>query len=648
MLTSNTPKLGAASTVPDLDPPVERCLSLLGEWSAQGSHWFEPEPIEAIAQTNQAALQHHLHTFRPQVCLAGNLDLLQRHAEVLEQILAHPVPVAHYIMNACPDYAAEFTPQQNYHLITCSDWVKRSLAKLDYPACNVQVIYPGGDVETFYQPHIPPQGHLKIAYASMVAHYKGVDVLIEALTLLQAVGVEFTATIAGGTFAPAFVDLIKQFVDAEGLQAQIHFAGELSRPQLKALYQTHNVLVFPSRFEEPFGISQIEAMAAGLTLVTSGTGGAREILESHGQDGLLFESENPMDLADALASLPADPVRWNAIARRGQARAVTQFSQAKAADQLEVLLQDLAGGREKPMALRARPHPHQLAGKLYPVGRAQLLLPLDHNLDQYQATWKRYDTALSYIAQAIFAKYPEATAIDIGANVGDSAALIRANSEMPVLCLEGHPEFVPYLQHNLEQLGDSEFEACFVGPDGTEVDVAQISSSGGTASLVQARATDGGGAGIRMQSLEQLVELHPRFNRSKLLKIDTDGFDFSILQSALAFIATHQPVLFFEYDITFTPDAKAQGIETLKALFHTGYQSFLIYDNFGNYLLSVSETDIAKLSDTFLDLTTYLCSNRSLSGTPAVYYFDICAFSDRDQDVFSAIRKQELELLSAI
>jgi glycogen synthase len=168
----------------------------------------------------------------------------------------------------------------------------------------------------------------------MVAHYKGVDVLIEALTLLQAVGVEFTATIAGGTFAPAFVDLIKQFVDAEGLQAQIHFAGELSRPQLKALYQTHNVLVFPSRFEEPFGISQIEAMAAGLTLVTSGTGGAREILESHGQDGLLFESENPMDLADALASLPADPVRWNAIARRGQARAVTQFSQAKAADQL--------------------------------------------------------------------------------------------------------------------------------------------------------------------------------------------------------------------------------------------------------------------------------------------------------------------------
>ena len=78
-------------------------------------------------------------------------------------------------------------------------------------------------------------------------------------------------------------------------------------------------------------------MAAGLTLVTSGTGGAREIVEEPGQDGLIFESEDALDLADVLSSLPTDPARWAAIARRGQQRSQF-FSQAKAVEKLEKVL----------------------------------------------------------------------------------------------------------------------------------------------------------------------------------------------------------------------------------------------------------------------------------------------------------------------
>jgi glycosyltransferase involved in cell wall biosynthesis len=171
-------------------------------------------------------------------------------------------------------------------------------------------------------------------------HYKGADVLVEAICLLHAAGIEFTATIAGGTLYPKYVELLQEMIESEGLQEQVKFVGVLSRPELIDLYKSHNVLVFPSRFQEPFGISQIEAMAAGLTLVTSGTGGAKEIVE-HAQDGLLFESENPLDLADMLSSLAAHPSEWEAITHKGQQKAMTQFNQRKSVEKLEAVLHSL-------------------------------------------------------------------------------------------------------------------------------------------------------------------------------------------------------------------------------------------------------------------------------------------------------------------
>jgi glycosyltransferase involved in cell wall biosynthesis len=342
VLTSDTPQFSASHTSQYPDPKVDRCLTLMAEWAADGAQWLEHDRVIALNQQNQCTLQQQIQAFQPNVCLAGNLDGLQVETEILEVLLGAQIPVAHYIMNGSLGYAWELTPQQStFCFLTCSDWLTRKLASSNYPTHSTRTIYPGADVEAFYQSELPPRDRLRIAYASLVAPYKGTDVLLEALSLLHNAGVDFEATIAGGTFVPEFAEALKEFVVAEGMQAKVRFTGVLSRQELIELYKTHNVLAFPSRFEEPFGISQIEAMAAGLTLVTSGTGGAREIVSVSGQDGLLFESENPLDLADVLAALPIEPERWAAIAACGQQRAMTEFSQTKAVEQLEQVLYHL-------------------------------------------------------------------------------------------------------------------------------------------------------------------------------------------------------------------------------------------------------------------------------------------------------------------
>ena len=337
VLTSDLVDLETNCDLGSVSTKVIRSLLLKGKWSP--GKVMSEEPIQRhayINQKNSYTLIQILTEFKPDICLAGNIDLLG--LEVLQIVMASGVPVAHYVMNKTPGFAPVLTPPDSmYRCITCSDWVRQSLRQDGYSIESAIVLYPGAIIEEFYQEDLPKQDHLKIAYASLVMPYKGADVLVEALSLLNAAGVKFEATIAGGSLMPDFVTELEKFVQSEEMQDRIKFPGVLSRQGLKELFKSHNILVFPSRFDEPFGISQIEAMAAGLTLVTSGTGGAAEIIDD-GKDGLIFGREDPLNLAETLASLASDIDRWGDITKKGQVKAITKFNQEKSVEQLENIL----------------------------------------------------------------------------------------------------------------------------------------------------------------------------------------------------------------------------------------------------------------------------------------------------------------------
>ncbi|MDJ0795533.1 MAG: glycosyltransferase family 4 protein [Calothrix sp. MO_167.B12] len=336
IVTSNTEDYTSNCHQPDNEPEIHRCLYLCGVWNNQGTAWLPLEQVAMRTFQNRVILAQELQEFKPDICLVGNIDFLG--VELLDKILADGIPVAHYVMNSAPGYPVELMPKSKLHqYITCSDWIRDGLKQQGYLTDTAQTVYPGAAVEEFYQVELPPRDKLRIAYASLVMPYKGADVLIEALSLLHHEDLDFSATIAGGTLSQEFVEELQRFVESEGMEDKVKFPGVLSRQQLKELYKTHNVLVFPSRFQEPFGISQIEAMAAGLTLVTSGTGGAGEIVEHH-IDGFKFESENPLDLADVLSYLPTNTNEWEKITVAGQKRAMSNFSQARGIEQLEDVL----------------------------------------------------------------------------------------------------------------------------------------------------------------------------------------------------------------------------------------------------------------------------------------------------------------------
>ena len=281
--------------------------------------------------------------------------------------------------------------------------------------------------------------------------------------------------------------------------------------------------------------------------------------------------------------------------------------------------------------------------KQYKVARHNLFFPHNHKLEQDQNTWKLYDRILGIIVKYVFLKYPDTTAIDIGANVGDTAALIQEFQPIPTLCIEGNPEYFSFLERNAQIIGNIEIAYCFIGEDGETVDLEKIFSQNGTTSISNALGKSGENISI-MQSLASVIEEFSPFKNSKVLKIDTDGLDLEIIRMSKDVIGNLKPVVYFEYDISFNfkNNSLHDAINILNFLGDLGYRRFMIFDNFGNHISSLCDYD----QEHFFDLTNYLFSNLYKSGQPAVYYFDICAFHAEDIDIFQNVYDHVNETIS--
>lgn len=150
-----------------------------------------------------------------------------------------------------------------------------------------------------------PADDVVILQASRMEPWKGHRLLIEGLGRLRDIG-GWTAWIAGGAQRPheeAHLAEMYALAQSLGIAARIRFLGQ--RDDVPALMASADVLCQPNLGPEPFGIAFVEAMHAGLPVVATAIGGAREIVDA--ACGILVPPRDPAALADALRRLIADP-----------------------------------------------------------------------------------------------------------------------------------------------------------------------------------------------------------------------------------------------------------------------------------------------------------------------------------------------------
>ena len=184
-------------------------------------------------------------------------------------------------------------------------------------------------------------GRYAIGCFGRIRAQKGSDVFVEAMCKLLPRYPDFTAVMVGAIVAEqtGFANELKKRIEAAGLTSRVVITGELAIEEVQRWYQRLTIYAFTSR-NEGFGLTLIEAMAAGAALVAARAGAAELVVED-GVTGVLVPPGDVEALVAALEPLMRDPHAAAAMGARGRARVVEQFSLDAEADRIVAVYRTL-------------------------------------------------------------------------------------------------------------------------------------------------------------------------------------------------------------------------------------------------------------------------------------------------------------------
>jgi glycosyltransferase involved in cell wall biosynthesis len=143
-----------------------------------------------------------------------------------------------------------------------------------------------------------------IVMVSRLEEWKGHQLLLTALGQLRD-DPNWVCWMAGGAQKPSeqrYLARLKALADAVGVADRVRFMGQ--RSDVPAILRAADLFCQPNIEPEPFGLSLVEALAAGLPVVTTGIGGACEIVD--GTCGVLTPQGDVDALAAALRRVASD------------------------------------------------------------------------------------------------------------------------------------------------------------------------------------------------------------------------------------------------------------------------------------------------------------------------------------------------------
>ncbi|MBX7245113.1 MAG: glycosyltransferase [Candidatus Sumerlaeaceae bacterium] len=294
------------------------------EWGRFSSAPISPAFVTALRKHGAAADLLHLHHPNPTGDVAFLLTrpkapaVMTYHSDIVRQkysmLLFAPfqkrvMASCRYIMPTSPNYI-ESSPWLGQFRDKCSV-VPLGIKLEDFDATpEVQGLIPGIR-SRFPGPCVIFVGRLR--------YYKGLQFLLPAMRNLEA-----TLLIVGtGPMEPS----LKEQVTHLGLAERVHFLGNLPHSQLVAHLRASDCFVMPSHLRsEAFGLSQVEAMACGLPVVSTNIPTGVPFVNQDSVTGFTVAPESPQAMSDALGKLLGNGELRATMGTAARQRAETLFS----------------------------------------------------------------------------------------------------------------------------------------------------------------------------------------------------------------------------------------------------------------------------------------------------------------------------------
>lgn len=281
--------------------------------------------------------------------------------------------------------------------ICVSHAVKQLLVAGGIPLNHAQVVYGGTQVNQFRaashksasqteteENHAP----IRLIYAGRLRADKGVHTIIRGLALAveqrQAAGKDcgkrhLTLDIYGKG-EDSYVAELYSLIHRHMLDDIVTIHGPVPRSDMPSILVQFDVFIFGSEWQEPFARVVLEAMAAGLAVIGTKTGGTVEILIEN-ETGLTYEAGDAAALAHQLSRLTADDQLRQVLANQGRKMVAQRFTFERMVDELVAALHKLTSVQPPQatgLAGRSALHMQEVAGDL---NRQQLHTQQLHHID---------------------------------------------------------------------------------------------------------------------------------------------------------------------------------------------------------------------------------------------------------------------------
>lgn len=193
---------------------------------------------------------------------------------------------------------------------------------------KTKVIYNGINTESFQRPKSNSlrqkfgwsEGEIIIGSLGNIRPAKAYNVLLQAASLLKEKEQSYRFVIAGQRNGNLYKSLLDMKAELK-LDDRVHFLGFNDDP---ADFLSNLDLFLLSSISEGFSIATIQAMAAGLPVIATRSGGPEEII-THDQSGYLVDIDAPQQIADAVKKIMNDSGLSHRLAQAGQNHSIETF-----------------------------------------------------------------------------------------------------------------------------------------------------------------------------------------------------------------------------------------------------------------------------------------------------------------------------------
>jgi glycosyltransferase involved in cell wall biosynthesis len=241
----------------------------------------------------------------------------------------------------------EVSLRRSHRIIAISDWEKELLVeRFHLPPDKIVVSYPG--VTEGFRP--PPAGSaallrerlgLEPPYILSVTRLAGYGNLLNLakayVSLVKAGKVTMPLVIPGGVWDRQYMGRVKKLLTAEGCADRVKFLGYVPHAHMPLLFGHATCFAFPSLLEA-CGTVLIEALACGTPILCCRR---RPMTDVCGEAAVLFEGQDPSDIADKIFEVLSSPSLREALSSRAVARAA-RFSWQQGAEKVYRVFEQLA------------------------------------------------------------------------------------------------------------------------------------------------------------------------------------------------------------------------------------------------------------------------------------------------------------------